>query len=317
MRAAVGLLQLCDVNHRAPFIDTVKDDLLSEVCVPRDFHVLREWLAPYHETLINEFRKKLKESNSESEILRTASFLAQFDPALEAQQWTAGAGRINDKVTRALLSSDPAIVSYWIDDLRPVRSALVGPLMRLNEDTANSANMTETQRIIAAHAIVEYVDEPRTLAQQLIRAAPFQFDVFYEGLTRRFPRSTPQLAEVFRNVLSGAPTSDDMRDEASRDQFAIRQVMAAIALLRLTSLGDDIRTILVPRDDPRAASYFIDYVAPCGVDPNVLLECYHNEADPRYSPHLASLLGEVRGLNAGERARETGPGVSEGLPRGP
>jgi formylglycine-generating enzyme required for sulfatase activity len=101
-------------------------------------------------------------------------------------------------------------------------------------------------------------------------------------------------AESVYVVEKGQRELNVYESEALLDRKAIKQVNAAIALLLWKKDGDEIREILRPRADPRAASYFVNYVPRCGVEAGLLWECYKQESDPDVRQIWIQCLGKSR-----------------------
>jgi hypothetical protein len=108
-------------------------------------------VSPYaNDSLLFE---KIEMPARSSRILRIAAILAHYDPA--SQRWE----KARNKICSELVRLDPVELAYWVNALRPIKEALVNPLMSMiNEDKRPPA-----EKNIAAVILRDYGIEPEKL----------------------------------------------------------------------------------------------------------------------------------------------------------
>jgi hypothetical protein len=292
-RAGIALVELNDRLLSEAVLAYLTKELLG--CPADEFPLLRQWLQPFAPELpLEHLWDALETSEEQDEILRAASALAALDP--EGSGWYAQNGFVVNRVVHALLSSKTADIGKWIDYLEPVSSFLLPRITFLSRDPDNKEGLTETERVNAVNAIIRYVGNPIDLSKRLLLTTTLEFNVIYDELvtylkSRKINRH--EVLNVFRRALSAAESdsTESAPNEIVKDRTAKQKVIAAIALLRMGEYIDDIRKLLTPSSDPRAAGLFIDYAARCGITPAELLDRYREETDPELRQIWIKCLG--------------------------
>jgi hypothetical protein len=274
-------LALLEVDHT--HLAYLKDRLLR--ADPEEISVIRQLLASYKDALIADCWRVLEKPAPEDQgkRLQAASALALYDP--QNPRW---AGIASDVANR-LVAENAYVVARWIDALRPVSRQLRDPLNAIFHDEKR----TESARILAASALVEYVsDQPEDLAALLMDATEMQFAALYPRVEGRSDQTAPLLEVALgRKAPSITGTEPTDVDNKVWDRFYKRQANAAVALIRMGRL-EKSWPLLKHSLDPSLRSYLVHRLGPLGVDPGSLLSKLYQESDVSIRRALILSLGE-------------------------
>ena len=253
---------------------------------PKEVHVLRNALARYKDELIEKLWAVAEQpaQGHGQQRLRAASALATFDA--ENERWAKVQGPIADDLVAV-----PAVyLATWIDALRPVRVALLKPLVDIFRDPSRP----ETERSLATDLLMDYAaDQLEMLADLLMDADAKQFAIVYPKFEGHGERGLNRLL-----VEIGKP----LVPEGEKETLAKRQANAAVALLKMGK-SEEVWPLLKHSPDPRVRSWVIHRLDPLGADARVIAKRLENEPDVTIRRALVLSLGEFgeRAFAGGER----------------
>lgn len=174
-------------------IDFLRQRALS--ATPAELTVIRQTLAPYKYALTEPLWKLVSSADADhDERLRAASLLAELDT--ESDRWDANA----HNVAKLLVSQNVLMAPHWTETLRPIRHKLVEPCAELCRPSSET-DLTEDQRLNAAHAVAIFGGDDGLLLSELV----------LEAEARVFPALLPPLSQ-HRDVAI-----QRMRDELRKD----------------------------------------------------------------------------------------------------
>src|SRR5262249_3559660 len=128
------------------------------------------------------------------------------------------------------------------------------------------------RREFAATVLADYAAEnPGLLVNLLLDADPKQFAVLYPVATSGSGVATLLTQEVDRKLPPSAK-------QEAKGRLAKRQANAAVALLRLGQPAK-VWPLLKHSPDPRARSYLIHRLGPCGAEARVIVKRLDEEPD--------------------------------------
>jgi formylglycine-generating enzyme required for sulfatase activity len=248
---------------------------------PREVPILRDALAAHKDDLLEKLWLAAldPEKGKESERLRAAAALAQYDP--ENQRWA----RCGPQVGNMLLQENPVYLGAWIEAFRPVKKSLLMALAKVFRDRdAERAS----ERTLATNLLADYAaDQPQLLAELLTDADEKQFAVIYAKFQDQGEQGMPLLTAVIETKLpADLPSSDD-----KRETLAKRQANAAVALLRLNQPAT-VWPLLRHSPDPRVRSYLIHRLRPLGAEAMGIVKQLDMESDITIRRALVLSLGE-------------------------
>ncbi len=270
----------------ASLVDYLYDRLLS--AEPRDVPVIGDALAPHKDRLLDTLWAAVEkpEKGKESERLRAASALAQYDP--DNPRW----GMAGVLVDSDLVLENPVFLGQWSEAFRPVQHRL---LPRLSEIFRDRQPERTAERDLAADLLAEYAaDQPRFLGELLMDADPKQFAVIYAKFKEHGERGASILAAELSKELN-------TRGEAA-EMLAQRQANAAVALLRMNQPAA-VWPLLKQGPDPRVRSHLIHRLSPLGADSAIIIQRLEEEKDITIRRALLLSLGEYRDKNLPAEAR--------------
>ncbi|MFI5458006.1 MAG: hypothetical protein ACHRXM_21410, partial [Isosphaerales bacterium] len=107
-------------------------------------------------------------------------------------------------------------------------------------------------------------DDPDLVADLMMAAGAESYSILFPIAQRQAPRFLPLFqAEIARQA------GDPEVSEGDKDQLAMRQARAAIALVRLGK-AEEVFPLLRHSSDPRLRSFILNWLNPLGADPKVL-----------------------------------------------
>jgi serine/threonine protein kinase/formylglycine-generating enzyme required for sulfatase activity len=234
--------------------------------------VLREALAPYRSQLEPRLWSVLDAAAPGAEsLLPAASALALYHPA--DSRWAKHAA----KVAEEMVGIDLVSLKPWLESLRPVRSALISPLVVIFRDPERST----TVRIVATTILSDYVsDQPTLLADLLLDAGPDAFVKLLPIVKEQMAATLPILRAEIANPTARAEKKKGA--EPDLDRLAARRARSAVALIRLGRV-EEVLPLLCHSADPSVRSFLINWLRPLGADPRPLaaaLEDLDSAANP-------------------------------------
>ena len=159
---------------------------------PEDFPILRDFLDGDRDTITPKLWAEADGLGPEERRLRAAAALASY--ATDDPGW----GRIGDEVARLLTRVKPEFLGDWMDVFRPVKTALIPPLVGLFRDR----ELGELQRSLATSILVDYAAENVPLLRDLlIDAEPAQFSEIAPVLSRHGESAIAALEQVLDRVV--------------------------------------------------------------------------------------------------------------------
>ena len=258
---------------------------------PNEVPVIRDTLTPHKDKLLDKLWAvaESKEKGKESQRLRAAAALAQYDPASE--KWA----KAQEAVVNDLVNVPAVYLSLWMDSLRPVRTHLLPQL----SEVFRNATRRETERSLATDILADYAaDNPTNLADLLMNADEKQFAVIYPKLKEQGEQGLPVLiGEIETKLPADMPSADE-----KREILAKRQANAAVALLKMNR-PEKVWPLLKHSPDPRVRSYLIHRLSPLGADADAIIERLVDEPDITIRRALILSLGEYREKELAAEAR--------------
>jgi formylglycine-generating enzyme required for sulfatase activity len=160
---------------------------------PGELRVLCDELQPYKDSMINSLWSHLDEAKlGDAGIVPVAGALAAYDPM--SPRWSS----LGDKVARAIVSVEPALLTDWLGFLDPVQSHLKGPL----ETIFNERDRAPREHLLATKILARYtVGDPELLAKLLIVADQEAFGTLFKPALGQADKVAPLL----RNELAKKP----------------------------------------------------------------------------------------------------------------
>ena len=271
-------LRLALLQHSPSQMEAVLDRLLD--ASPQDVDAIRAALAPYGPILSERLWQlaEAPEKRNESQRLRAAAALAQFDP--DSQRWN----NIRSAVVQDLVAVPSVHLSLWLELFRSVIEKLEPAWL----EVCRSSQFREGNRLIATAVLVEYGgNKPELLSELLMEASEEQFAVVYPKVVKQLEACEPLLTSEMDRTLT-----PDASDEA-KETLAKRQANAAVALLKM-SRSDKVWPLLKHRPDPRVRSYLIDRVGSLSVSADILIDRLRIETDVTIRRALLLAFGEIR-----------------------
>jgi formylglycine-generating enzyme required for sulfatase activity len=154
-------LALVPVDDR--HVEDLAEDLLQ--ARPPEVLVIREALRPYKGRLTERLWRRVEDPQEGPERrLRAACALAAFDP--DSPRWAAVAPAVVSQ-----LVAEPVALGQWLEALRPVRLALLGPLGGVFRDKQKPAERSLATKILADYA----ADQVGLLADLVLDADAEQY----------------------------------------------------------------------------------------------------------------------------------------------
>ncbi|MFI5357987.1 MAG: AAA family ATPase, partial [Opitutales bacterium] len=244
---------------------------------PQELPVIRDALAPHKDGLLDKLWAVVEkpEKGKESQRLRAAAALAQYDP--DSETWA----NVQVAVGNDLVAVPAADLTPWKDWLRPVRAKLLAPLSVVYGSINRPAERSLATDILADYA----ADQPQALAELVMDADDKQFAIFLPKLKDRGEQGLPVLVGEINRTLP-----PEAKDEA-KEKLAKRQANAAVALLRMNQ-PSKVWPLLQHSPDPRARSYLIDRLSPLGADTKAIVKQLAEEKEISIRRALLLSLGE-------------------------
>ncbi len=249
---------------------------------------IRERLRSHSQQLLAGFRDLLHNENAAArQRFGAAIALAADVPVSDREVWNASSLTL---VTRELVSANPAYQPELRRALRPIGPILRADLERIFVDS----KATESQRLGAAHAIVEYAarDIP-WLTQLLLVASPEQYELLFPLVSAG---TSATMATDIAKIAGQKPA--DSLGPVERVTFGQRRASAAVTLLLLGE-HESAMSVFSMTDDQEALSQFTAGCRQRGVNAETLLDCLELVSSAqagRYTPEarygLMLALGE-------------------------
>jgi serine/threonine protein kinase len=133
-------------------VDAAHDEYLYRCMLqanPEEFRVICIAMVPHRQKFINRLWEHVATSESDEERLRAAAALARFTP--NDDRWSDAGERIVD----VLLDEHRFFPDPWVEELRPVAHALIGPLERVSQDVQQA----EVYRHLASDVLAEVAQD--------------------------------------------------------------------------------------------------------------------------------------------------------------
>ena len=226
--------------------------------IPSELPVLRDALKPHGATLAPKLWSVLDTAKpGDVSLLPAASALADYEDT--NPRWEAVGG----KVAEALVTVNPVYLGDWLDALRPVRTKLTAPLVRIFRGK-NRPEHTQATSILTDYTS----DDPTLAADLLMDADPKGYSAFFRIIAKSDAAKTLPLFEAEIRKQATVPDSDK-DSELVKDRLAERQARAAVALLRMGKV-DEVLPLLRHSADPRLRSFIVNWLNPLAADPRVI-----------------------------------------------
>jgi formylglycine-generating enzyme required for sulfatase activity len=258
-------------------VDPSQVDYLSKQllrAVPPELPILRTALQPHRSQLTPGLWSELRNAKvGDPSLLASAGALALYDP--ETPSWMDQ----GDKVAQALATVSSRDLGPWLEVLHPVRITLKSPLARIFRDKGRS----ETVRSQATDILADYAkDDPELLADLLMDSDPDSFETLFLVVDREEVRARAYSVSAFQAELrkDWATIEKGANSEQAKESLAQRQARAAIALIRLGHIGEEIWRHLEHSADPRLRSYIVNSMKPLGGDPRILADALDHVPAP-------------------------------------
>src|SRR5262249_31677466 len=146
-----------------------------------------------------------------------------------------------------LVTENPAFLGQWLENFRPLRHALLGPLA----EVFRNRKRPETERILAASLLADYAaDQPALIVELLKEADDRQYAVLLPVL--RGHRDQAQ-ALLEQELVRGRPSETS---GAENDALAKRQARSAVALLQL-GRSEPVWPLLRHQPDTALRTYLV------------------------------------------------------------
>lgn len=258
-------------------VDYLVDRLLS--ATPPEVPVIREALMPHQAALCKKLWAVVEQppKDKESQRLRAASALAQYDP--NSAKWAQTSGL----VVQDLVLENSVFLGHWSQAFQPIKNQLVPPLSDIFRDPDPDR---AAERSLATNLLADYAaDQPQVLADLVMDADDKQFTVIYPVFRKLGATGMTVLTnEIDRQLPSDASDED-------REKLARRQANAGAMLLRMGH-AEKVWPLFQHGPDPRVRSYLIHRVSPLGTDPKLIIERLAIEPEITIQSALLLSLGE-------------------------
>jgi serine/threonine protein kinase/formylglycine-generating enzyme required for sulfatase activity len=245
---------------------------------PHEVMVIRDALGRHKDGLLGKLWDVVDapEKDKESQRLRAAAALAEYDP--ESEKWA----KAQEAVGNDLVNVPAVYLSLWMESLRKVRTKLLPQLSAVYRNSKRR----ETERSMATDILTDYAaDQPQSLAHLLMDADDKQFAAIYPKFRQQGERGLAVLTDEIHKKLSA-----DSKDDA-KEKLAKRQANAAVALLRMNH-PENVWPLLKHSPDPRVRSYLIHRLSPLVADAGAVIKRLDKEPDITIRRALLLSLGE-------------------------
>ncbi|MBI1918068.1 MAG: SUMF1/EgtB/PvdO family nonheme iron enzyme, partial [Planctomycetes bacterium] len=286
MRAALALLPV--------EAETVRDVLANHLLrldEPAEIVLISKTLAPHAAALKETLWARAADTKGPAkERFQALIALAEFDA--KGKRWEQQA----DVAVQQMLSANPLHLGSWVQALRPVREALLGPLAKVYREAKSPE-----RREVAATVLADYAsDQPEMLAGLLLDADPKQYAILFPVL-RPYREQAVQRMQRELVPRSEGPNRPVLKQE-EREQLARRQATAAVTLLRLEAAAE-VWPLYRHRANPEARSQLLWRGGLLGLDPIKLVQRLEVEQDVSAQRALILALGEFSGEQLSPRVR--------------
>jgi serine/threonine protein kinase/formylglycine-generating enzyme required for sulfatase activity len=247
-------------------VDPAQADYLTRRLLssdPADVGVIWKSLVDSHHAPTEPLGRLLDDPRSDQEQrFRAACALAMTSKEDPGPRWNAVAPAIAERMI-ASVQSDAAQFAPLATMLRPVRAALIAPLVSIVRDPSRH----EIDRLPALSFFADFArDRPEQLTDVLMDADGKSFSILFDVLKKHGDRA--------KVLLSAA---------VAHEQNAARRGRAAVALLRLGHPAS-VWPLLSHSTDPSLRSEIVNGLAPLGTDPNVLAAKLEYDDDAASTP---------------------------------
>jgi len=234
--------------------DYLRERLLT--ASPDDVSMLRAALRPTEGSVAPRLWEVVAAAKPDDpRLLPAASALALLDP--QNDRWKQAGVAVSD----ALVGVNAVFLGGWTKLLRPVRHILTPRLASI----FRNAQRPESKRLLAANVLFDYAGDDPDLVADLMMAADFKaYSILFPLAQRQAPKLVPLFqAEIAKNA------GEEKVSEDEKDQLAMRQARAAVALVKLGK-ANEVFPLLRHSPDPRLRSFIVNWLNPLGADPHVL-----------------------------------------------
>jgi formylglycine-generating enzyme required for sulfatase activity len=257
----------------------VQTSMLKADTEALQFQSLRDALLPEKSRVEQQLRSVLESVDEQpARRFRAACALATY-LQLDTQQEDAIWSGVTSSLAEQFLveaKTDPVRSKAWGTALAPIRRQLIPPLKAIFSD----GDRESQERDWAAELLAQYAsNDPPLLVELLLESDISQFDMFFS----RLANPSQDAVKTVQRTLTKIPATED-----DKEQLALRQANAAVALLRWGK-DDDAWRLLEHSSDPRACSYLLHRLAPLGVDATRVIQRLNRE--PSIAARRALILG--------------------------
>lgn len=280
-------------------VDATQVNYLSDRLLdaePFEVPVIRDALLPYKDALRDRLWSVVESSDQTrvKQRLQAASALASYDVSDEAEvtgRWERASKIIAEELLAAV-QKNPSHFATLLDQLRPVRSKLIHPLIEIYR----SRQRSDSDQSFATNILADYAaDNSQLLADLVMDADAKQFPLLYPKLKQHGTAGLTGLQNELgkRRELVGGATE--------REHLAKRQANAALAIWRLDGPAS-VWHLLQHSQDPTIRSYLIRRLGPFGAaDARDVMRLATAERNPTIRRALIVSLGGFKDTSVPEQ----------------
>ncbi len=246
-----------------------------EQASPQQLPIIWHQLSPWHGEMVAQLWSRLIDPDLPHEALRrVACALALGAP--DDPRWTEQA----ERVAGALVEENaPLLLSAWIEQLRPVREALIEPLTRI----CREPRRPQALRLAATSALAELAgDRLDHLAALMVDGDDRQNAILHQVASRDRDMLIAYMNGVLREQFAAAPVASNGLNRAAN---------AALTLARLGS-WDLVWPLLKQSPDPDVRTQLIHRFHVFGVPPAALMAAIGGPLEASVRQALLLALGE-------------------------
>lgn len=241
-----------------------------------EFEEVRNALDPYRAPIVPKLWERFLDAQAPGgERLRAACALAAYDA--DSPRWAS----VGEEVVGLWLRESDFSLGEWMQTLKPVHAVLIPPLTRLFRTAGTPRDQYVVSKVLANVS----TGQPEMLAELCLEATPVQLANLWPGVHATEATIKPRFEALLRDP--GGETAE-LRQR--------RQARAGAALLRLGQ-GDVVWPLMRFSSDPGSRSFLIHDLAPCRVQPGILLRRFDVETDVSAKRALLLALGEYESLH--------------------
>jgi formylglycine-generating enzyme required for sulfatase activity len=257
-------------------------DWMAEASDPQEVLLIRGVLSRDPAGLAEDLWKKAEAPQTDREQrLRVLVALAAFDPS--NARWT----NLGTDLAATLVQANSLHLAAWADAFRPVKAALIEPLIAHFSDRSSDG-----RRYSATTLLATYGAESTELIVRLLETADAtQYATVFPLLDT--PRHRESAIRMIRQRLAATASVMSPPGDARLPggETAKARAHLAVALLRLA--GDqDLWALLKQGAEPAVRSHLVHALGPLGTEAAVVLERLRRETDVFVRRSLILSLGE-------------------------